>query len=106
MEKKTNKLREQPVNCPSCHSVLKVARLACDHCGTAVEGDFPLPLLSCLDVEDQAFVVSFIRSSGSLKEMAQKYGVSYPTVRNKLDALIEKLRALDALNKSKGAEGE
>jgi hypothetical protein len=104
MDNKTNKHREQPVNCPSCHAVLKVARLACDHCGTAVEGDFPLPVLSCLDVEDQAFAVSFIQSSGSLKEMAQKYGVSYPTMRNKLDALIEKLKALESSKHSKEPE--
>jgi hypothetical protein len=95
---------QQPVNCPSCHSVLKVARLACDHCGTAVEGDFPLPVISCLDPDEQAFAVLFIQSSGSLKEMARTYGVSYPTMRNKLDALIEKLQGLESSMKPGGTK--
>lgn len=101
METKTLNHKNQPVNCPSCQATLNVARLACDQCGTAVEGDFPLPVISCLDSDEQKFVISFIRSSGSLKEMAQRYGVSYPTMRNKLDDLIEKLQVLESSNKSK-----
>lgn len=46
--------------------------------------------------EDLAFVRRFVLASGSLKEMAQLYGVSYPTVRLRLDRLIEKIRALDS----------
>ena len=101
MENKAHIPKNQPVNCPSCQATLNVARLACSHCGTAVEGDFPLPPVSCLDSEEQKFVVSFVRSSGSLKEMAQKYGVSYPTMRNKLDALIAKIDQLESPKKSK-----
>ena len=44
-----------------------------------------------LSEEDQAFVCDFVKSSGSLKEMAQRMGLSYPTVRNRLDDIIEKL---------------
>jgi hypothetical protein len=83
-----------PCTCPSCAKGLKVSRMVCPACGTAVEGDFGLPLLARLDVEDQQFVAHFIRSSGSLKELAKIYHVSYPTVRNRLDALIEKLSTL------------
>jgi hypothetical protein len=46
--------------------------------------------------EDLAFIRRFVLASGSLKEMAQLYGVSYPTVRLRLDRLIEKIRALDS----------
>jgi hypothetical protein len=56
-----------------------------------VNGLFDLPELMLLDTKDQEFILEFIRASGSLKVMAQKTGFSYPTVRNILDAIIEKL---------------
>ncbi len=85
-----------PCGCPSCRQALRVIRLACDNCGTAIEGQFELPVLVRLDDEDQAFVLNFLQSSGSLKELARRYGVSYPTVRNRVDALIEKLTRLQS----------
>jgi hypothetical protein len=51
-----------------------------------------LPVLAQLSKEDQEFALQFILFSGSLKDMANKMGVSYPTVRNRLDDLIEKLK--------------
>jgi hypothetical protein len=85
-----------PYACPSCQNALKAVRLTCGACGTAVEGGFDLPVLARLDAEDQLFLLSFLKSSGSLKEMARQQGVSYPTVRNRLDALIGKVAALEA----------
>ena len=80
-----------PKSCPSCGAGLRVARLACPDCKTVVSGSYPLPALGRLSDEDQEFVLSFILSSGSLKQMAKLYGVSYPTVRNRLDDLISLL---------------
>ncbi len=77
-----------PTSCPSCSTDLRVVQLACPDCGTAVHGDYLLPALSRLGSEDQQFALAFIQRSGSLKEMARLYGVSYPTVRNRLDDLI------------------
>ncbi len=71
-----------------------MARLVCPGCGTAVQGDYLLPALSRLGSEDQQFALAFILRSGSLKEMAKLYGVSYPTVRNRLDDLIARLSAI------------
>ena len=85
-----------PCRCPSCQEALRVIRLACDACGTAVEGGFGIPVLARLDPDDQALVSSFVKSSGSLKDLARQYGVSYPTVRNRLDALIGRLERLEA----------
>lgn len=82
-----------PTSCPSCDHRLDVKRLACPHCGTEVEGVYPLPELLALSAEDQDFVCEFVKASGSLKEMAALLKVSYPTVRNRLDALIAKLQA-------------
>ena len=56
-----------------------------------MHGDYLLPALSRLGSEDQQFALAFILRSGSLKEMARLYGVSYPTVRNRLDDLIARL---------------
>ena len=83
-----------PTSCPSCNGDLRVACLECPECGTAVHGDYLLPALSRLGSEDQQFALAFILRSGSLKEMAKLYGVSYPTVRNRLDDLIARLRAI------------
>jgi len=84
-----------PVFCPSCGGVLAVRRLECSACGTAVEGLFELPVLARLTPEDQTFLLSLVKYSGSLKDLAKAYGVSYPTVRNRLDALIERIKALE-----------
>jgi hypothetical protein len=73
-----------------------VKRLECAVCASAVEGDFALPALARLTFDEQTFLISLVQFSGSLKELARLYGVSYPTVRNRLDALIEKLRVLTA----------
>ena len=71
-------------------------------CETLVSGSYPLPALARLSDDDQEFVLSFILSSGSLKQMAKLYGVSYPTVRNRLDDLISLLS--DAMEAPDGGE--
>lgn len=84
-----------PLQCPACKSPLKVGRMFCGECSTEVCGDFELPLLARLPEKEQQFIIEFVKSSGSLKDMAKSMGVSYPTVRNVLDDLIEKLIKLD-----------
>lgn len=84
-------IKKLPTSCPSCGSSLAVKRLRCDHCETEVEGLYPLPSLTSISLEDQEFILEFVRTSGSLKEMATILGVSYPTVRNRLDEIIAKL---------------
>ena len=53
----------------------------------AIEGSFELPPLARLTAEDQLFVTAFIRSHGSIKEMEALFGISYPTVKNRLNAV-------------------
>jgi hypothetical protein len=90
-----------PTLCPSCGGTLAVKRLHCDKCETEVEGLYPLSPLAGLGQDDQDFIVDFIKASGSLKDMATLLGVSYPTVRNRLDGVIEKLRQRDSRTKEK-----
>lgn len=80
-----------PISCPSCSNTLQVTSLSCEKCETTVSGKFQLPGLAKLDLVEQKFIISFVKSSGSLKIMAQQLGLSYPTVRNLLDDIILKL---------------
>lgn len=59
--------------------------------GIAVEGAFTLPQLARLSMEDQVFVTAFVRSHGSIKEMEQVFGVSYPTVKARLNRIASQL---------------
>lgn len=90
--------------CPSCGEPLQAQRLGCSHCDIALEGQFELGVLSRLSPAEQEFLLAFVKSSGSLKEMARRYGVSYPTVRNRLDELIAHLRNLENESEQQGAE--
>ncbi len=80
-----------PHICPSCSATLRVKSLVCERCSTEVTGIFGLPLLASLTQQEQDFIVAFVKSSGSLKIMAQQLGLSYPTVRNLLDDIIQKI---------------
>ena len=55
--------------------------------GIAVEGQFEPPQLAQLSVEDQVFVAAFVRSHGSIKEMERTFGVSYPTIKSRLNRI-------------------
>lgn len=83
-----------PVQCPSCNQQLEVTKLSCDNCHTEVSGRYVLPVYNQLDIDEQEFIIQFLLSSGSLKEMANLLNKSYPTVRNKLDDLILKIKQM------------
>jgi len=91
-------MKKLPVVCPSCEAELQVKALHCSSCETTVEGGFRLPVLSRLKPEEQAFALAFVKSSGSLKEMAALLNLSYPSVRNMLDDLIQQLQKLEDEN--------
>jgi hypothetical protein len=57
----------------------------------AIEGNFELPELARLDMEDQIFVIAFVRSHGSIKEMERVFGVSYPTIKSRLTRIADSL---------------
>lgn len=82
-----------PIVCPSCENILKVSQMRCSHCDTAISGSFDLPVLLKLSQEEQEFILNFFLSSGSIKEMARQADISYPTMRNKMDDLIGKVKA-------------
>lgn len=61
----------------------------------AIEGSFELPQLARLNLEDQIFVIAFVRSHGSIKEMERVFGVSYPTIKARLNRIGEGLEFVD-----------
>lgn len=70
---------------------MKISRKTCHHCQVSIEANFSDQPLSGLPEEHQRFIEMFVLASGSLKEIASQTGVSYPTVRNRLDKVIELL---------------
>jgi hypothetical protein len=88
-----------PTICPACSSQLKVKSLVCERCQTEIQGQYELPLLAKLSLDDQNFILEFIKASGSLKEMAKLLGLSYPTVRNRLDEIIERVKFAEKAGK-------
>src|ERR1700689_2057921 len=74
---------------------LIVERVCIPEKGIAVEGEFTLPELARLSLEDQVFVVAFLRSHGSIKEMEQTFGVSYPTIKSRLNRISGQLEFVD-----------
>lgn len=79
-------------SCPACSSTqLNVMKIECENCSTIFEGKFEIPLLLRLSQHDLNFILDFVKCSGSLKDLAIQQKVSYPTLRNRLNQLIEQI---------------
>ena len=74
--------------CPVCGEGLVVTRLECPQCTTTIEGRFAMGRLGRLTAEQLAFVEAFIRCDGKLKHVGEEMGLSYPSVRTRLDDVI------------------
>ena len=77
--------------CPVCSGELAVTRLHCRSCGTTLEGDFSVGRFGRLSREQLVILESFLRARGNLKDMERELGLSYPTVRSRLEALVRAL---------------
>jgi len=77
--------------CPICSGELAVTRLHCRSCGTTLEGDFNVGRFARLSRDHFALLESFLRSKGNLKEMERELGISYPTVRARVEGLLRAL---------------
>lgn len=95
-------MKKLPATCPACNSQLKVKSLTCRKCETEIQGEYDLPALASLCPDDQAFMLDFIKARGSLKEMAKLLRLSYPTIRNRLDEIIERVKLAENPDKNNG----
>ncbi len=80
-----------PGKCPVCGEKLSITKLGCPKCSTAIEGDFQPCEFCRLPEEDLEFVKVFIKCRGNIKDVEKDLGISYPTVRGKLDGVIRNL---------------
>ena len=81
--------------CPVCSGDLTVTRLHCASCGTSLEGEFSVGRFGRLGRDQMALLESFLRSRGNLREMERELGISYPTVRARVDGLVRSLGLAD-----------
>ncbi|MCE5223753.1 DUF2089 domain-containing protein [bacterium] len=90
MNEKKNNLK-LPKKCPSCGNQLQIISLQCPTCETEVKGSYPMGLFSGLSEEEENFLLCFLSSRGSLKEVQERLNISYPTARIKLNRLLSHL---------------
>ena len=81
-----------PTECPVCHDDLHVSQLVCRTCGAEIRGHFEMDRLSQLIPEQRYFVEVFLLCEGKLNCVQDELGISYPTVRNRLDEIIRALK--------------
>lgn len=80
-----------PRNCPACTTDLIVTQLSCPNCGTIVQGKYEPDLFSRLNPYDFDFVVLFVKTKGNIKEMERELGISYWSIRSKLNEIVSQL---------------
>ncbi len=92
--------------CPVCSGELAVTRLHCRACGTTLEGDFSVGRFGRLSREQLALLESFLRSRGNLRDMERELGISYPTVRSRVEALVRALGFREGDEDAAATEGD
>ncbi len=82
--------------CPGCGGTLVITECKCTECGLEMRGEFRPPQFATLSDDQLTFVRHFLRARGNLSELEKVLGVSYPTIRNKLDEINKTLDAAEA----------
>ena len=77
--------------CPNCGDQMVITSYRCNSCFTEVHGEFEVDSFSRLDKEDKEFIELFLQKRGSIKDVGEEIGISYPTVRNRIDKIVAKL---------------
>ena len=78
-------------SCPDCQRPMKLTRATCPECEIDLEGKFEVSPLGQLPEEDQVFIMAFLRHHGSIRKMEESFEISYPTVKNRLRNIVDKL---------------
>ncbi|MDD4124715.1 MAG: DUF2089 domain-containing protein [Eubacteriales bacterium] len=82
---------KQPGACPVCKGRLTVTKISCESCGTELTGRFPQCKYCALDERLGAFLETFLRCKGNIKDIEKELSISYPTVKNLIDELLSAL---------------
>ena len=86
------------------HSDIIVERVRIKEKNIVIEGEFDLPQFSRLSMEEQTFIMAFLKCHGSIKEMESMFGISYPTVKNRLNRISEKILFVEDLHNSTSSD--
>ena len=92
--------------CPSCGGAIIISECKCEHCNLVLRGEFQPGPFSTLSEDQLTFVRVFLRARGNLSEMEKVLGVSYPTIRNKLDEInsaLDRVETMPEINSAKNA---
>jgi hypothetical protein len=89
--------------CINCHSTLRIEKLHCETCEVRYTGRFGLPRLARLAPAQQRLAEQLVLTAGNLKQMAANLEISYPTLRKRLDELVEALGALKSADDARAA---
>ncbi|MFH0933839.1 MAG: DUF2089 family protein [Pseudomonadota bacterium] len=89
------------MNCPTCQTPMSVSELHCTGCNLSLRGQFGLPRLARLSKDNMKLAEDFILFGGNLKSIAEKMDISYPTLRRKVDDMIEELRSIQETDRRK-----
>jgi hypothetical protein len=92
--------------CPVCQGELHVTRLHCQTCGTTIEGQFQVGRFGRLSRDQLALLERFLRARGNLRELERELGLSYPTIRGRIEALLRVLGLADEDSTPAGAPTE
>lgn len=91
-------------SCPTCGGPLTITEVRCDHCATEVRSQYqPCPFCR-LSPEQMNFILLFVQSRGNLSEVEKTLGVSYPTIRGKLEEIIRVVTAAPAPGATEAAK--
>jgi len=93
-----------PTRCPVCEAKMNITELKCTKCNTTVQGNFPINKLISLAEDDREFMITFLRCRGNIKEVQERIGISYPTVKNRLDKLLTALGLFEEVRKPSRSE--
>jgi hypothetical protein len=88
--------RDVIATCPVCDHRLEVTRLHCPECDTTLEGRFSVGRFGRLNRDQLGLLELFLRARGNLRDLERELGISYPTVRNRIEALIRALGLADS----------
>lgn len=94
-----------PKQCPSCSQDLTITELSCRNCGTTVRGSYEPDVFSRLSPYDYNFVLLFLKTKGNIKEMERELGISYWTIRSKLNGVVDQM-GLDAVSTQERDSGD
>ena len=87
--------------CPNCGGDMQITSYRCKNCYTEVSGEFEMDKFQRLDQEDKDFIELFLIKRGSIKDVGEELKISYPTVRNRIDKIVNKLGAKVDTSESK-----